>query len=255
VRGTPAALLLPAVLLLGFLSPGGGGSAHAPDPAGPGAAATAPADPCADFSWDVRRERALFGEVPQKLSAGASAADAPAMSPDRLYELALVPHSQVRFVATPGRSRSTAGHAGLATLSLPSAGLYRIALDQPFWVDVIAHGTSIPSRDFQGRRGCHAPHKVVEFVLPAATPLTLQFSDGDTATLRVAVLMAPQPSVHGEDHAVRLDQCVCLAALLQLQTPRRVRGDHRHDLDTAHDAESHFRADRSTDDAGDSARQ
>jgi hypothetical protein len=58
-------------------------------------------------------------------------------------------------------------------------------------VDVVVQGTPIPSRDFQGRAGCRAPHKVVEFVLPAATPLTLQFSAGDAATLRVAVLMAP----------------------------------------------------------------
>jgi hypothetical protein len=182
-------------LVLGLLAADAGGAPYAPDPAGAGAAATEPADPCAAFSWDVRRERALFGEVPQKLAAGASAADAPAISLDRLYELALPPHSKVRFAVTPGKSKSgsTEGHAGLATLSLPSAGLYRIALDQPFWVDVIAGGTAIPSRDFQGRRGCSAPHKVVEFELPAGTPLTLQFSSGDAATIRVAVLRAPPP--------------------------------------------------------------
>ena len=39
--------------------------------------------------------------------------------------------------------------------------------------------------------GCHAPHKVAHFELPAATPLTLQFSAGDAATVRVAVLRAP----------------------------------------------------------------
>jgi hypothetical protein len=130
------------------------------------------------------------GEAPRD---PAGAADAPAMSPERLYELALVPLSQVHFAATPGRKRSTEGHAGLATLSLPSAGLYRIALDLPFWVDVIDHGTPIPSRDFEGRPGCHAPHKVVEFELPASTSLTLQFSAGDAATLKVAVLRAPPP--------------------------------------------------------------
>jgi hypothetical protein len=146
-------------------------------------------------SWDVAHERALFGEVPQKLTAGASVADGPAISPGRLYELALVPDSQVRFAAAPGKSHpregSAEGNAGLATLSLPSAGLYRIALDQPYWVDVIAAGAPIPSKDFQGRAGCHAPHKIVEFVLPAATPLTLQFSAGNSPTLRVAVLIAP----------------------------------------------------------------
>jgi hypothetical protein len=129
--------------------------------------------------------------VPQKLAAGASPADAPAIALDRLYELALPPNSQVHFAATPGRSGSTEAHAGLATLSLPSAGVYRVALDQPIWVDVIAHGAAIPSRDFQGRHGCRAPHKVVEFELPAGTPLTLQFSAADAASVRVAVLRAP----------------------------------------------------------------
>ena len=187
MRGAPAALLS------GLLAAGAGGAAHAPEPVSAGAPATEPADPCSGFSWNVAHERALFKEVPQKISAGASPADAPAISPGRLYELALVPYPRVRFAATPGRNRSAAGHAGLATLLLSTAGVYRIALDQPFWVDVIAQGSPIPSRDFQGRAGCHAPHKVVEFALPAATPLTLQFSAGDASTLRVAVLLAPPP--------------------------------------------------------------
>jgi len=191
VRGTRTRLW-PAALLLTLLSAGAGGEAPG-DPAGAGSSATAPPDPCAAFSWDVARERALFGQVPQKVTAGATQADAPAINPDRLYELTLVPQSQVRFAATPGRSRSAEGHAGLATLSLPSAGVYRIAIDQSSWVDVIARGTSIASRDFQGRPGCHAPHKIVEFELPADTPLTLQFSAADAATVRVVVLKAPPP--------------------------------------------------------------
>ena len=191
VSATRPTRLLPA-LLLGLIAAGAGGEAPR-DPADAGSSATEPADPCAAFSWDVRRERTLFGEVPHKVTAGASPADAPAMSPDRLYELVLVPLSQVHFATTPGKKRSAEGHGGLATLSLPSAGLYRIALDQPFWVDVIDRSTPIPSRDFQGRPGCHAPHKIVEFELPASTPLTLQFSAGDAATLKVVVLRAPPP--------------------------------------------------------------
>jgi hypothetical protein len=193
VRGAAAVSALPAALLLGLLAASAGSAARAPDPAGPGAAASEPTDPCAGFSWDVRRERALFSEAPQKLAAGASAADAPAITLDRLYELALVSYSGVHFAATPGKSGSTEGHAGLATLSLASAGVYRVALDAPVWVDVIAHGTAITSRDFQGRHGCHAPHKVVEFELPAGTPLTLQLSAAKAATVRIAVLRAPPP--------------------------------------------------------------
>jgi len=63
-----------------------------------------------------------------------------------------------------------------------------------FWVDVLAEGSPIRSQDFQGRRGCDAPHKVVEFVLPAATRLTLQFSGDASSTVRVAISRAPRPS-------------------------------------------------------------
>jgi hypothetical protein len=170
--------LLLTGLLVGF---------GAPDPGG----ASATADPCGEFSWDVTHERALFSEAPQRLSAGLSPSDSPPLAPGQLYELALAPQSQVHFAAAPGKSRSTEGYAGLAALRVPSAGVYRIALDQPIWVDVVAEGTQVRSRDFQGRGGCSAPHKIVEFVLPAEVALTVQLSSGSSPTVRVAVLAAP----------------------------------------------------------------
>jgi len=153
------------------------------------------ADPCADFTWDVKHERALFGAKPQSLAAGKAAASAPALKPDQLYELELSAWPQVAFPVAPGRHpASDTAYAGLATLTLAQAGVYRIALDRPFWVDVLADGAPIRSQDFQGRRGCDAPHKVVEFVLPAATRLTLQFSGDASSTVRVAISHAPRPS-------------------------------------------------------------
>ena len=83
------------------------------------------------------------------------------------------------------------GSALRADARTTAAGLYRIALDQPIWVDVVAEGTPVRSRDFQGRSGCSAPHKIVEFVLPAKVALTIQLSSGSGPTVRVAVLAAP----------------------------------------------------------------
>ena len=153
------------------------------------------ADPCAAFTWDVRHERALFGGTPQALAAGTTAANAPALSPDTLYQLQLSALSQVTLAVPAGRHASSpSAYAGLATLTLAQAGPYRISLDVPIWVDVIAGGNAIRSQDFQGRPGCNAPHKVVTFVLPAATRLTLQFSGDSAKTVKVAVSRSPQPA-------------------------------------------------------------
>jgi len=151
------------------------------------AAAGDVADPCAGFTWSVTHERALFSAKGEPLTAGTDEAHSPALVPDRLYELRLSPVSQVSFAVAPGRHPAAANaYGGLATLTLTQAGVYRISLDQPLWVDVLADGAAIRSRDFQGSHGCNAPHKIVEFVLPAAH-LTLQFSGDAASTVRVAV--------------------------------------------------------------------
>jgi hypothetical protein len=149
-------------------------------------------DPCAAFSWDVSHERSLFSAAPQSLSAAAASSSAPALSPGKLYQLKLLEQSKVSFAAAPGRKSPAQGaYAGLARLTLQSAGVYRISLDGSFWVDVLADGVPIASKDFQGRPGCDAPHKIVEFVLPAGTPLTLQFSAGSQDTVKVSVTRSP----------------------------------------------------------------
>jgi hypothetical protein len=149
-------------------------------------------DPCSTFNWDVRHERALFAGQARSLAAGKAAADAPAVAPDRLYELQLRKLAAVTFAVPPAhRHPLPAGYAGVVTLKVDAAGMYRVALNQAFWIDVVADGAPIRSSDFEGRSACAAPHKIVEFMLPANTPLTLQFSSGTTPTLRLTVSRAP----------------------------------------------------------------
>jgi hypothetical protein len=52
---------------------------------------------------------------------------------------------------------------------------------------VVADGQLLPSKDFQGRPDCSAPHKIVEFVLPSGKDLLLQFSNGVNRTVRVTI--------------------------------------------------------------------
>ena len=123
---------------------------------------------------------------------GQTIAGSPTLAIDRLYQLQLKGQSAVAFPAPPGKKTPSEGaYAGLATLTVDAAGVYRIAVDRAVWVDVIANGALVRAKDFQGRHGCNAPHKIVEFLLPARTPLTLQFSGSDVATVKVAVTPSP----------------------------------------------------------------
>ena len=143
-------------------------------------------EPCAAFTWDVHHERALFETEPQILTGGQTVADSPIFAADRLYQVELRAQSEVKFLEPPGRKRGDGrAFAGLVRLSVETAGVYRISLDQPLWVDVIADGTVVPAKDFQGRPGCNAPHKIVEFLLPVGGPMILQFSGSRVPLVKV----------------------------------------------------------------------
>lgn len=149
-------------------------------------------DPCAAFSWDVHHERELFSQQPVDIASGRGLADAPALTPGRLYELELRAQPEVSFSAPPSRIwPKEATYAGLARLTVDTAGVYRFALDQPAWVDVVANGVVLQSRDAQGRVGCSAPYKIVEFALPAGKPLVIEYSASVTPSIRVSVSRSP----------------------------------------------------------------
>jgi hypothetical protein len=160
--------------------------------AGAGGPPAVAADPCLGFKWDVSKEHALFGGPSIALSAGKDVASAPTIGADRLYRLQLVPQSKVAFALAPGKKTSTdAVFAGLAALKLAAPGDYRVSVDAPFWVDVVADGKLATTKDFQGQHGCDAPHKIVEFDLTATRELILQMSGSATATVRLTVTRAP----------------------------------------------------------------
>ena len=114
--------------------------------------------------------------------------------------------------------------AGLVRLTVETAGVYRISLDQPLWVDVIANGTVVPAKDFQGRSGCNAPHKIVEFQLPAASPITLQFSGSNVPVVKATAAVGTSCKPTGQ-----LIICGCSAHPAQLLTGEIDRRQcHRH---------------------------
>ena len=146
---------------------------------------------CIDFKWDVSKERALYTGTPVSLAAGKDAKSAPAVLPNRLYKLQLVSQDQVSFAASPGKQAAASTFAGLATLKIPAAGDYRVAVDLPIWIDVASRGTLVPAKDFEGQHSCSAPHKIVEFELTAAQPLVLQFSNARVDSMLLTVTASP----------------------------------------------------------------
>ncbi len=154
--------------------------------AGPGGAADT--DGCAKFSWDVSHELAVMKQVPQAVTAAVNGADVPALQAERLYELKLAPQAAVSYLLAPGKpAPDDSAHGGLVQFRVPASGMYRVSLGSGTWVDVVAGGKFVKSRDFQGARGCERPHKIVEFELSAGSPLTLQFSGAAASPVLVAI--------------------------------------------------------------------
>jgi hypothetical protein len=149
-------------------------------------------DPCAGFTWNVSHERALFATAAQRIAAGRDAASAPRVSADRLYELTLTEQDKVQFSAAPGKKpRGEKPYAGMVRLRLSAAALYRFSIDQGAWLDVIASDQPITSADFQGRSGCEAPHKIVQFLLPAGRDVIVQLSGAEGPQARLTVTPVP----------------------------------------------------------------
>ena len=156
------------------------------------AVSAAHAEPCTGFTWNVSKELALFNTAVTAQAGGKNVASAPLLAVDRLYELALQPQSNVSLAMKPEKKMLTDGaFAGLVRLQINTAGNYRIAIDAPFWIDVVRGGSAIPSQKFQGSADCQAPRKIVEFNLPAANDLFIQFSGATSERVRVTVTQAP----------------------------------------------------------------
>jgi hypothetical protein len=150
------------------------------------------ADACIDFKWDVRQERALFAQKPVAASAGTDLKTAPALTPGHLYRLKLNPQAGVKFEATPAKTAGPDAFAGIAVLKVPKEGSYRISLEIPMWIDVVANGTLLEAKDYQGQPNCNAPHKIVVFDLAPARSLVLQMSRASSDAVLLTLTPVPE---------------------------------------------------------------
>jgi hypothetical protein len=144
-------------------------------------------DPCSGYKWDVSVERALFAMPAKPAAAGKDRASAGAVVPNQFYAVTLLPLSEVSFPAAPSRTPPSGSFAGIVTLTVPTVGKYRVAVDVPLWIDVVGGAAIAPVLDYEGLHECSAPRKVVVFDLAGRKDWTLQLSAADRVTVRLTV--------------------------------------------------------------------
>jgi hypothetical protein len=150
-------------------------------------------DRCDEFKWNVAQERALFATTPQAVTASPGGDLPPVLSVGRLYDLSLGPQAQVHYSPAPGKKSAADGaYGGIARVHIGEAGLYRVSLDVPVWVDLVDDGKLVATDDYTGQQGCSAPHKVVQFDLRSAD-LLLQFSGAAGTHVHLTITRAPAP--------------------------------------------------------------
>jgi hypothetical protein len=92
----------------------------------------------------------------------------------------------------PGKVMLADGaYGGLLRFRVPHSGDYRVSLDAPFWIDVVADGKLLGTEDFFGQRGCERPVKIVVFHMSADQDLWLQISGARRATAQITLTQAP----------------------------------------------------------------
>ena len=148
------------------------------------------ADPCARFKWDVTRERALFAGPASAVIAAKDGRSPPPLATDHAYRVELAPASQVVFPVSPGKPSPAEGtYSGVLALDVPASGGYRVAVDRPMWIDVVAGSRLVPASDYEGQHACDAPRKIVQFALEAKH-LILQLSGAGDNAVRIVIVRA-----------------------------------------------------------------
>jgi hypothetical protein len=150
--------------------------------------ASSAADECA-FKWDIHQEHALFVGASKPAAAATTAKTAPTIDLSTLYAVKLSSAEDVIYETAPGKKMLTEGtYGGSLAFTVPSSAAYRVALDGPFWIDVVADHKLVATKDFGGPQDCPGgPRKLVEFELKGGTSYLLQISGAAVDHVKVAI--------------------------------------------------------------------
>lgn len=123
------------------------------------------------------------------IHASSNRASAPALSPGTTAELSLHPSDHIELIAPPQRTSAGSSNAGYAAVEITKPGIYRVALSDRAWIEVLKDGKPIASTAHGHGPRCSGMRKIVDFELAGGRHL-LQISGNPTATIRVMVTAA-----------------------------------------------------------------
>jgi len=153
--------------------------------AAPGLARAQEGSGCAGFKWPLDSERAALIR-PDKPSLGNGGA----LALNVATTLELQPLASAALPKEPERGpRSPQAFAGHFALPAPAkAGVYKVTISSPGWIDVLDGGNYLHPKAFSGATACEGARKSIKFDLPSR-PLAIQFSDveGD----KISVIVSP----------------------------------------------------------------
>jgi hypothetical protein len=145
---------------------------------------------CGAYDYDISTEMALLTKPGTVIEAAASINTSDAvLESGRTYRVALKEQGQVQLPVEPRRHVLEEGaYAGMVSFKVPADGTWRVSLSKETWAEVVApDGAAVKSSRFQGREGCPAIRKFVDFPLLGGVNDVLQLSGGTDAEMSVVI--------------------------------------------------------------------
>ena len=150
----------------------------------------APAPNCPADAQPIPTPLAAWNdEAGEAGAADAAGAARQPLTPGTPVTLALMPTDRVTMAVTPGRAAQPGRHAGLAAITVPTAGTYRFALGAGAWIDVVRDGRAVTSAAHGHGPACSGIRKIVDFALTPGL-YVVQISDSPVASVRL-LMAAP----------------------------------------------------------------
>lgn len=155
--------------------------AHAHPPAGGPSSCAAPVTPDGPLAAWTK---------PVPLAAGADRDRAVPLSVGQAARVTLLPTPRIDYPVQPEKPGAPTSHGGLIAITVPQAGIYRVALGSGAWIDLVREGKAVASTAHGHGPDCTGVRKIVDFpLLPGR--YTLQLAASGTPQITVLVARLP----------------------------------------------------------------